>query len=127
MPYVNKSSVTAAMKAYKLNYHYTAKMCGLTYSEFHGIMYHKSNRVFRKNYNALCKFFKFNEFGQVTSIPHFERLEQIKLDRKLAIIEQIKANERRRLIKLFITYSLMFTGICVIIAFGYDDLLKWLK
>jgi hypothetical protein len=127
MPYINKPSITAAMKAYNLSYHYVAKMCELTYSEFHGIMYHKSNRVYKKNYNALCKFFEFNEFGSVVKIPHIERLEQIKAERKLAIVEQIKANERRRLIKLFITYGLMFTGLCAIIAFGYNDLLEWLK
>jgi hypothetical protein len=127
MKTINKPSITAAMKAYKLTHAVIAKQAGMTEPAFRALMWSRTPLVHSRTYGKLLHAFDFNVFGQVVSVPFVEHELELKAQRKLAIIEQIKANERRRLIKLFVTCSLMFTGICAMIAFGLDDLLEWVK
>lgn len=119
---IDKPSITAERLKYKLSFDYVAKQCGMTYAQLHGVMYHKSSIVSEKTYLALSKFFEFDEVtGLVVSIPIIEQQEQLKQERKQAIIEQIRASERRRLIKIFISSFLYILGACAIIAFGLSE------
>jgi hypothetical protein len=123
MKYINKPSVTAAMKAYRLTDEYVAKVCGLSYGSFYSLKNHKSGLVRRVNYDALTKVFRFNDFGQVIGVPFIdEQIEQRK-QRKEQLHEHIRQQEKRRLLKKFISNFLYFIGSCGIIAFGLSEFL----
>ena len=121
MKYISKSSITAAMKAYRLTDESVAKACGLTYSAFYSVRNHKSGLVQRKSYDALARVFKFNDFGQVIGVPFMdEQIEQRK-QRKEQLHEHIRQQEKRRLLKIFISNFLYILGACAIIAFGLSE------
>jgi hypothetical protein len=131
MKTINKPSITAAMRAYKLTYAVVAKQTGMTEAAFRAVMWSKTPLVHSKTYGKLLHAFEFNVFGQVISVPFIEHELELKVQRKLVIVEQIKASERRRLIKKFITTLLaslfIIGGLAAIIIFGLDGLLEWLK
>lgn len=128
---VNKADIKREKQKHGWSYEFLAKRCGLSYAEFYAVLYHKSSFVQLHTYLCLAKFFVFDDLGHIIRIPYVEeqeRVEKAELDKeKQRMIINIREQERRKLLKMFLTYCLMFTGICAIIAFGYDDLLEWLK
>ena len=78
MKTINKPSITAAMKTYKLTHAVVAKQAGMTEPAFRVLMCSKTPLVHSRTYGKLLHAFEFNVFGQVISVPFIEHELELK-------------------------------------------------